>query len=741
MKNVLIIVNFLLVGFLSFSQGEEVGPIMANPHLLKTKTPQLKANPNTFDSTFIYTSDTITLPIFDEFSSSKFQTYNADYLDAGVTSDKVYHLLDMSDVKLDNDELYTLQQTFHRTVNVAAGVVTDVNFAPIQIKIGDLSSYPVTHVPTNVYPPFNIIDTVDYPNPSDTLWIVDAEIFQDSATQFFANVVDPELIWLDSEVYHNFSMALNPWSLGVATFDGLDENGFPYAFGTSTVGYADHLTSKPIDMSINSPGDSIYLTFLYQPKGLGDQPEASDSLVLEFYAKDLDQWNRIWSAQGEVFDGFKQAHIAIKNSDYFKKGFQFRFKNYGGLSGSLDHFHLDYVNLEAKGPGPGGHSDTVIHDFAFVYPLYTLLETFTAVPWDHYKNNPIGKMSSNVKVVVRNSDNVPENEEDGNTTIYYSGLPEGSFLLSENLLNNGDLNYLPWTTYTSLHDFSGGNRYDETKPGMREEFEFISTATHQNSSFTQNDSTTSTQIFENYYSYDDGSAELAYGPTGTQSRLAIKYTPYEADSLIGARIHFVPSVYDVRDKLFLLTVWADNGGVPGSVIYEDQLFFPRSPEYQYQRNLFTTYLFQDTMKVPVTGTFHIGWRQFDAERLNVGLDMNIVNNDKTHYSVDNGASWLQSSFEGSVMIHPIFSTELDVTLGIKEKERKELKINVFPNPTSGQVKIEVEDSAFTGVEVLSIQGKKIIESDQPIVDLSDFPSGMYFFKVNGSGKTIKIIKQ
>ena len=727
----------MAIGFFTFSQGEEVGPIMVNPHILKDRSPQLKANPNTFDSTFIYTSDTISLPVFDEFSSSKFQTYTADYLDAGVTFDKVYELLDMSDVKLANDELYTLQQTFKRTVNVASGVITDVNFAPIQIKIGDLSSYPVTHVPTNVYPPFNIIDTVDYPNPSDTLWILDAEIYQDSATQFFTNVVDPNLIWLDHEVYHNYSMALNPWSLGVATFDGLDENGYPYAFGTSTVGYADHLTSKPIDMSTTSAADSVYFSFLYQPKGLGDLPEPSDSLVLEFYAKDLDQWNRIWSAQGEVFDGFKQGHIAIKNSDYFKKGFQFRFKNYGGLSGSLDHFHLDYVNLRKF----SGQQDTVIRDFAFVYPVFTLLEIFTAVPWDHYKNNPIGKMSSNVKVVVRNSDNVPENEENGNTSIYYSGGLEGSFLLDENLLNNGDLNYFPWTTYTSFHDFTGGDRFDETKLGLREEFDFISTATHQNSNFTQNDSTTSTQFFENYYSYDDGTAELAYGPTGTQARLAIKYTPYEADSLIGARIHFVPSVDDVSDKLFLLTVWADNAGKPGTVIYEDQLFFPRSPQYQYQRNLFTTYYFQDTMKVPVSGTFHIGWRQFDAERLNVGLDMNIVNNDKTHFSVDNGATWQQSTFEGSVMIHPIFSTELDATLGINETPRKELNIKVFPNPTTGQVRIEVEDDLFTSVEVMSIQGMKIIESDQPIVDLSDFPSGMYFFKINGSEKTVKIIKQ
>lgn len=737
MKSVIAFVSFLFfVGF-SFSQGEEVGPIMGNPQLIKNRTPQLKANPNTFDSTFIYTSDTITLPVFDEFSKNKFQVYDADYTDVGVTSDKKYRLLDLSNVPLANSELYTLQQTFRRTVNVATGAIVDDNFPPLSIKIGSLASYPVVYIPTNVYPPFNIIDTVDYPNDSDTLWITDAEIFQDSATQFFTNINDPNLIWLDHEAYHNYSMAVKPWSLGVATFDGLDEYGYPYAFGTSTVGYADHLTSKPIDMSTTSAADSVYFSFLYQPQGFGDQPEETDSLVLEFYAKDLDQWNRIWSAKGEAVTGFKRGHILIKNSDYFKKGFQFRFKNYGGLSGSLDHFHLDYVNLRRF----SGHQDTVIHDFAFVYPVLTLLKTFTAVPWDHYKNNPTGKMSDNVKVVVRNSDNVPENNQHGNTSIYYNSVLEGSFQLNRDLLNNFDLNYSPWTTYTSFHDFSGGDRFDETKTGMKESFDYISTATHLNSNFTQNDSTISKQVFENYYSYDDGSAELAYGPTGTQARLAVKYTPYEADSLIGARIHFVPSVYDVSDKLFLLTVWADNGGKPGTVLYEDQLFFPRSPQYNYQRNMFTTYLFQDTMKVPVTGTFHIGWRQFDADRLNVGLDMNIVNNDKTNYSVDNGVTWQQSAFQGSVMIHPIFSTALDVTLGIKETPKKELNVKLYPNPTTGSLTIEVEDDLFTGVEVVSIQGKTILKSDYPKIDLSDYPSGMYFIKVNGSSKTYKIIKQ
>ena len=37
MKNVLIVISFLAIGFFTFSQGEEVGPIMVNPHILKDR--------------------------------------------------------------------------------------------------------------------------------------------------------------------------------------------------------------------------------------------------------------------------------------------------------------------------------------------------------------------------------------------------------------------------------------------------------------------------------------------------------------------------------------------------------------------------------------------------------------------------------------------------------------------------------------------------------------------------------
>ena len=738
MKNLGLIICLALLGHGVLAQDEGTVPMAGNPQLqMNANLNLIKANANTFDSTFIYTLDTITLPVFDEFTTNKFQTYNADYTDPGVTSVLVYHLHDSLNVPVTTGEVYSLQPTFKRTVDVGNSIVTDEYFDPIQVMLGDLSSYPVTHITTNVYPPYYIFDTVDFVNDVDTTYITDAEVFQDSARQFFTSINDPSKIWMESEAYHNYSMAVSPWSLGVATFDGLDEFGYPYAIGTTTSGYADHLTSKAIDMSAITAGDSVYFSFLYQPQGFGDEPETTDSLVLEFYAKDLGEWNWIWSTSGGPVESFKQQHIRIDDSDYFKDGFQFRFKNYGGLSGSLDHFHVDYVNLRTL----SGYQDTVIHDFAFVYPIHTLLETFTSVPWDHYKNNPNGKMSSNVKVVVRNSDNVPENEQDGTTKIEYAGATEGTFVLLESLLNNSDLNYLPWTEYTSLHDFSTGDRFDETKTGISEEFDIVSEATHQNSNFTLNDSTHSKQFFQNYYSYDDGTAEAAYGPTGNQARLAIQYTGYEDDSLIGVMMHFVPTVQDVSNKLFLLTVWSDNGGQPGTVIYEDELFFPRQPVYKNTRNGFNTYYLKDTVRLPITGTFYVGWRQFDPERLGVGLDMNIVNNDHTYYSVDGGGSWNASSIEGSVMIRPVFSTSYNVVLGVSELEKEVFDATLYPNPTTGIVNVKMNSGEFKGMNVFNIQGRLITSSDESSINLSDSPAGVYFIKLEGSSKTYKIVKQ
>ena len=730
---------FLSSGHLLLSQQLEVGPVTRNTHISYTKG-QLKLFGDTFDSTFVFVPDTIQLPVFDDFSTNKFQQYNGDINAPGVTSELFYQLTNpVTLLPLDNSLVYTGQVTFKRTFDIVSTIFTDSIFGTTNVRVGDLSSYPPQYSEFELYPPYFIFDTINDPgNTVDTIWVTNPPYVQDSARIFFQPVNDPQKIWLDEYAYHNYRFAKDPRSLGVVTFDGLDETGYPYEIGTAMTNYADKLTSKPIDLQPYNSSDSLYFSFLYQAEGLGDIPESGDSLIVEFYAPELQEWNRVWGVEGDTVYPFRAANILVSNPIYFKKGFQFRFRNYGSLAGGLDHFHVDYVHLRTL----SAYDDTLFKDFAFVYPLNSLLQTYTSVPWDHYKESSTSKMTDSLLIKLHNGSPTAENYQNGQVTVSYNSTLEGNFILQGFNLAESNINYNPQTTHTSYNDCSNGYEFDRTKPGIQQSFEVRATASAQFPNFTLNDSTVFYQEFYNYYSYDDGTAEAAFGPTGTQARLAIEYNSYQADSLIGVNIHFVPSVTDVSSNIFLLTVWNDNNGKPGSVIYEDDVFFPRNPQYGDNENIFITYYFKDTMKVAVGTKFHIGWRQLDAVRLNAGLDRNIDNSSKIRYSVDGGFTWLSSPFEGSAMIRPVFSTALDTTLAqIDFIETKD--IILYPNPTSDIVHFMENNMEVTYQFVLYNSVGQLIESNYASeVQLSNLDQGIYFVQFpEVSSKIFKIVKQ
>lgn len=90
-------------------------------------------------------------------------------------------------------------------------------------------------------------------------------------------------------------MPILPPTIGVATFDGLNQYGLPYNKSQITnYGVADHLTSKPLDLSGLGAADSVYLSFFYQPQGIGDWPNAKDSLQVEFLNFQTSEWDVVW---------------------------------------------------------------------------------------------------------------------------------------------------------------------------------------------------------------------------------------------------------------------------------------------------------------------------------------------------------------------------------------------------------------------------------------------------------------
>jgi len=96
--------------------------------------------------------------------------------------------------------------------------------------------------------------------------------------------------WVGKTTFVNNSFCYLPPNQWVATFDALDSTGNVYSMAVPAPFKADRLTSQPIRLDSVflpapaklGPADSLYLSFYYQPQGLGDAPETGDSLVLTF---------------------------------------------------------------------------------------------------------------------------------------------------------------------------------------------------------------------------------------------------------------------------------------------------------------------------------------------------------------------------------------------------------------------------------------------------------------------------
>ncbi len=104
--------------------------------------------------------------------------------------------------------------------------------------------------------------------------------------------------WIGNQTFINQSFAVNPPTIGCVTLDALDEKGNVYEHASTSNFGADTLLSRPIRLdSIFSPfpkalapTDDVMFCFFYQPgggdgkpwEGLGNSPETTDSLILEF---------------------------------------------------------------------------------------------------------------------------------------------------------------------------------------------------------------------------------------------------------------------------------------------------------------------------------------------------------------------------------------------------------------------------------------------------------------------------
>ncbi|MFO7671009.1 MAG: T9SS type A sorting domain-containing protein [Bacteroidales bacterium] len=550
---------------------------------------------------------------------------------------------------------------------------------------------------------------------------------------FSASYIEPDpSLWIDADAFVNNHYCIDPVTNGVATLDAIDYRGSIYAGSTlDPVSFvADHLTSAPFKLNL-LPADSLYLSFLYQPGGLGDLPEEQDSLLVDFYSPADSVWMNVWGIPGSDLHPFKSVMIPITEDRYLSDGFRFRFRNRASLPKSndfedkranVDHWHVDYIRLDRSRFA----ADTILRDVAFNTPIQSVLIDLTSLPWSHLADARDIVFDQKVKVRYRNNDSISRNLT--RSLVLEEPLYGESFTpeqpTAQDLPAHKDT-LVEFDYFYPLNVNRGNSAIIRIKASLRTD----------DIDPKVNDTVFYDQVFSDYYAYDDGTPEAGYGLRGQgtkQSSVAVKYFAYKADEIGGLDISFNQLRDSINlDYYFKLVVWNDNGGVPGTIIFEDE--DDLTPDYSTHYPGFRRYYFSEP--VHVDGPFYVGWRQYNEYMLNVGLDKN--NRPSPHVIFYNyQGKWEESYAPGVILLRPFL---YDETTGVSESDITPESLHIYPNPATDHLFITLP----VGISVAGLQAdlfdasgrlaqQKVIRDG--FLDVSGLPGGLYFLKLSSPGR-------
>lgn len=542
--------------------------------------------------------------------------------------------------------------------------------------------------------------------------------------------------WEERYVYINNTMCNDPISRGVATFDALNDHGIPYnTTNSQLLLYADTLTCKGIDLSVNNPGDSIYLSFFYQPQGNGFYPETSDSLILYLKRKN-NTWAKTWSKEGSQLLPFKQVLIPIRDTNYFFEDFQFRFVNKVSINTNDDVWNLDYIRIYTG----RNMYDTLINDIAMSADPTFLLNDYTSMPYHQFLANPGKEMAPQHNASICNSTTNNETVD-----VHFSakervtGVPmaaEGP--VTATIKPEGQVSVVFNNFGTTIPNVKKYDwvLYDDT-------YYLQQTGATGN---TTNDTIVKSQGFHNFLAYDDGTAEKSYFlnlfPT-LPGKLAIEYHLNQPDTLTGIAIYFGRQVPAGNNKYFSAVVYntiAVNGGSDNIVYQQDFL----DPGYM-NTNYYYYYRFDNPVPLNA-GTFYIGTLQpalSNSDSLYFGLDANRTTTNHAYYNVV--GKWEGSTIQGAVMVRPMFGKFFPSD--VKEVKPQEISWNVYPNPATETVHIGIENKTGKAYyEMTDVSGKRILSGramGKQELDISGLLPGLYFIRMAIDGNITapkKIIK-
>jgi hypothetical protein len=572
-----------------------------------------------------------------------------------------------------------------------------------------------------------------------------------------------DTLWEDSEsVWVNSGMGIHPPSLNVATFDGYDYLGKPYSTTDLLAkGTADKLTSRALKL-----GDalafkpSVFISFFYQFTGNGDRPELGDILSLLF--KDgTNQWKQVWQVENNGTlkpDEFVQVILPISDNVYFHNDFQFRFQNFGRLSGPYDTWNVDYVYVSSgKQQYDPAYKD--FPDRVIVGPLTSLFGNYTSMPVKHFFSDSAHVLTP--PTLVLNNRRADQNTIVGQpvgfaskATIFSKKMGTVSMVLEDSLSKNAKpvvfntttlvpLNVLPdLSIYKSETDslaivldikLNSGDNDKKRKeialdslgnvildafgnPKKKDKGDY-DTIVYKGIDFRHNDVVRDTFSISSYYAYDDGVAEYGAKITGSGTQLAYQFDmkTTQRDTIVAVDLYF-PRFGDESNQTVQLQIM--NALTTNEPDYKQIITIQRN-----NRNVF--WRVPIPIGVPVQGKFYVGWKLNSSAVIPIGLDHNTDSGDKMF--VNATGTWEQNTtLKGSLMMRPVFGKPQDPTTRTTDVEAA----RPYPNPTKGTFFLP---AAAQQIQLYDLAGRAVIfewtdQFDKKEIVIDNPATGLYLVR-------------
>ena len=540
--------------------------------------------------------------------------------------------------------------------------------------------------------------------------------------------------WISEGATQSFTVANSAPTLGSILLDGVDEIGRPYSNVQFEQGFADRITSNPIDLSAIIPSESntVFLSFFWQAGGKGELPDPNDEIILQF----LDPegfWINVWEMAGgltaEQFF-FTQEIIRVE-PEFQHNAFQFRFQIRGRNSGPFDSWILDYVYLNKNRSA----SDLNFQDRALTGLNTRPFEKYTAIPLVVLQKNSSGiwkntqnefkNLSTNFRameytieireasgqsIVKTINSNTPFNPVPvGQERRLFSSNPFAEVPIPENEADYEILTYLVTGDDVLIVQENGQNiRYPEID-------------------FRINDTVRTSIPIRDFLAYDDGSVDYSAGINQRSGMLATRYEVDGPFFLKGISINFTN--FTQVGRVIDLTVWKDLERDP---VYVKEVFIPE------KNNLNEFAYFELDQNISVDSTFYIGFSQFTNDFIYVGLDKTQDNGQEIFFNVV--GAWVQNTtVEGSLMMRP----HLTLTAPVEESDSEgSIPFKVYPNPVTERLYVEGEFESF---EIFDPMGRNLrlpFEDYEKgkIINFTGQQKGIYLLKTLDGIKNQKSIR-